>query len=397
MDPESGSHDQTTLTEEFDTDPIGDATTTAASDSEVQALVDDYLTVIRTSGSQAYAASAASVLHRWAAWMAEENHSLDALDDSETGPQILNSYALQLANRVAADTLSAASAERYFANISACLSFGVRQGALTRNPALTEAATESLPSHHRTDRTDQQFWSTSQRTALLEFVDARVRERSPPRFLDVRNRALVRMLAYSGVRGAEILSHPKDDRDGRTGLRWNHLDLEAGTMRVFGKDQTWERTPVPSKCLSAVHELHQTQQPPHDDWPVFPSGHRPSLFDAARSELGDAFDAQLDATAGDIWQVLRDAEITPPVLTTAGARSLMERLTNEADIDVEEGYLQLHGGRRGLGDLLYRQDRGHAQDILRHNDLSTTQAAYQHVEAEERRQQLDHYLDRIDE
>jgi len=75
----------------------------------------------------------------------------------------------------------------------------------------------------------------------------------------------------------------------------------------------------------------------------------------------------------------------------------MRRLTMEAGIDVEEGYLQLHGGRRGLGDLLYRQDRGHAQDILRHDDLSTTQAAYQHIDAEERREQLDGYLKESDE
>jgi integrase len=74
----------------------------------------------------------------------------------------------------------------------------------------------------------------------------------------------------------------------------------------------------------------------------------------------------------------------------------MQRLTDAADIDVEEGYLQLHGGRRGLGDLLYRQDRGHAQDILRHDDLSTTQAAYQHIDAEERREQLDSYLQHTD-
>ena len=70
-----------------------------------------------------------------------------------------------------------------------------------------------------------------------------------------------------------------------------------------------------------------------------------------------------------------------------------QRLTEKAGIEVEERYLKLHGGRRGLGDLLYRIDRGHAQDILRHKDLATTQRAYQHVEAEERREQLDRYLE----
>ena len=50
----------------------------------------------------------------------------------------------------------------------------------------------------------------------------------------------------------------------------------------------------------------------------------------------------------------------------------MQRLTDDVDIDVEEGHLQLHGKRRGLGDLRYRQDHGHARDTRRHDDLSTT-------------------------
>lgn len=397
MDPESNSHQQTALTEDFDTVSNDACSTTTASEPEVQALAEDYLTAKQTSGSQAYAATAASVLHRWAAWMHEQNHGLGVLDDPQRGPQILNEYALHLASRVAEDTLSPASAERYFAYVSACLSFGVRQGVLDRNPALADAATESLPTQKRSDRTDQQFWSEDQRQAIVKYVDDQMSEQSSAPLLDARNRALVRMLAFSGVRGAEVLSHPKDDRNGRNGLRWDNVDLDAGTMLIFGKDQTWERTPLPSKCLPAVRNLKQAQHPPSEDWPMFPTGHRPSLFSVARAELGDRFDHRIAAVSGDIWDLLRNLEVTPPALTTAGARSVMQRLTEAADIDVEEGYLQLHGGRRGLGDLLYRQDRGHAQDILRHDDLSTTQAAYQHIDAEERREQLDSYLERSNE
>lgn len=397
MDPEADPHHQTELTEDFGT-PADDApSTVSGSETDVQPLVEDYLTAKQTSGSQAYAATAASVLHRWAAWMHDQNHDLGVLDDPQRGPQVLNAYALHLASRVAEETLSPASAERYFAYVSACLSFGVRQGVLDRNPALADAATESLPAQKRTDRTDQQFWSASQRQAIVEHVDAQVREQSSPSLRDARNRALVRMLAFTGVRGAEVLSHPKDDRDGRNGLRWENVDLDAGTILIFGKDQTWERTPLASKCLPAVRNLKQAQQPPTRDWPVFPTGHRPSLFSVARAELGDRFDHRLAAVSGDIWSLLQNIEATPPSLTTAGARSVMQRLTDAAGIDAEEGYLQLHGGRRGLGDLLYRQDRGHAQDILRHDDLSTTQAGYQHIDAKERREQLDGYLERADE
>jgi integrase len=397
MDPESNHHHQTKLTEDFGTLSDDERSTISETATDVQALVEDYLTAKQTSGSQAYAATAASVLHRWAAWMHEQNHDLGTLNDPLRGPQVLNGYALHLASRVTEDTLSPASAERYFAYVSACLSFGVRQGALKMNPALADAATESLPTQQRSDRTDQQFWNESQRQAIVEFVDNRVSDQSAPSLLDLRNRALVRTLAYSGVRGAEILSHPKDDRDGRNGLRWEHVDLEAGTMLIFGKDQRWERTPLPSNCLTPVRELKQTQDAPTTDWPVFPTAHRPSLYAVAREELGDRFEQRLAAMSGDIWGLLRTHQLTPPSLTTAGARSLMRRLTEEADIDVEEGYLQLHGGRRGLGDLLYRQDRGHAQDILRHDDLSTTQAGYQHIDAEERRSQLDEYLEQADE
>jgi integrase len=397
MDPESNHHHQSKLTEDFGT-PADDVPSTASdSDTELQVLVEDYLTAKQTSGSQAYAVTAASVLHRWAAWMHDQNHELEILNDPRRGTQVLSKFALRLASRVADDTLSPASAERYFAYVSACLSFGVRQGALDRNPALADAARESLPTQQRSDRTDQQFWSQDQRQAIVSFVDDRVSQQSPPSLLNLRNRALVRVLAYSGVRGAEILSHPKDDRDGRNGLQWEHVDLDAGTMLVFGKDQRWERTPLPSTCLASVRELKRAQDPPTTDWPVFPTGHRPSLYAIARSELGEGLDQRLAAVSGDIWQLLRDHQLTPPSLTTAGARSVMRRLTEAADIDVEEGYLQLHGGRRGLGDLLYRQDRGHAQDILRHDDLSTTQAAYQHIDAEERRHQLDGYLEDVDE
>jgi integrase len=395
MDPDASPHQQTELTEDFATPSDDEPSTTPDSEPAVRTLVDDYLTAKRTAGSQAYAATAASVLHRWAAWMHEQHHDLGVLDEPQRGSQVLNAYALHLANKVAEDTLSPASAERYFAYVSACLSFGVRQGVLDRNPALADAATESLPTQKRSDRTDQQFWSEDQRQAIAEYVDEQVPEQSPP-LLDARNRALVRVLAFSGVRGTEVLSHPKDDRDGRNGLRWENVDLDAGTMLIFGKNQTWERTPLPTTCLPAVRMLKQAQHPPTEDWPVFPTGHRPSLFAVARGELGDRFDQRLAAVGGDIWALLRNIEATPPGLTTAGARSVMQRLTDAADIDVEEGYLQLHGGRRGLGDLLYRQDRGHAQDILRHDDLSTTQAAYQHIDAEERREQLDSYLQHTD-
>lgn len=364
---------------------------------KLQGLVEQYLTSRRTTGSHAYAASAESVLHRWGVWMEENGYLLDNLDDTQEGPRILNNYALHLAEQVHDDTLSPSTAQRYFAYVSACLSYGVRQGHLDRNPALSEAAKEDLPEQRRADRTDQQFWSEAQREAIVSFVDDRTKQARTDGTTDVllatRNRALVRVLAYSGVRGAEVFSHPDDDREGRCGLRWKKVDLDAGTMLVFGKSQTWERTPLPSTCAEAVADLKERLQPASEDWPVFVTGHRPSLARVAREQLDTRYDRELANAEGNIWQLFRDHDITPPALTTSGARKVMQRLTEAADIDVEDEYLKLHGGRRGLGDLLYREDRGHAQDILRHKDLSTTQDAYQHIDAEERREQLEEYLE----
>jgi hypothetical protein len=75
MDSESNSHQQTSLTEEFDAAPAEDSSEASPSDTQIKALVDDYITSKQTSGSQAYASTAGSVLHRWAAWMIDQNHS----------------------------------------------------------------------------------------------------------------------------------------------------------------------------------------------------------------------------------------------------------------------------------------------------------------------------------
>lgn len=126
---------------------------------------------------------------------------------------------------------------------------------------------------------------------------------------------------------------------------------------------------------------------------MFTTGHSPSLSRTAREQLGPEYSRLLADVSGDIRELYRVHSLTPPALTTGGARQVMQRLTEKAGIEVEEGYLKLHGGRRGLGDLLYRIGRGHAQDILRHKDLATTQQAYQHIDAEERDEQLDTYLE----
>ncbi|MFC6838470.1 tyrosine-type recombinase/integrase [Halomarina ordinaria] len=346
-----------------------------------------------------YRASAASELRRWRAWMDARDYGLVDLDDD--GRRVMRRYAAHLARRTRGDDgIAPTTAHTYFAYVSGCLSYAVRDGVLSRNPALADRAREELPDAER-DRTDQQFWSPEQRRRLVAFVDRRAATAVETDGLDagtpVRDRALVRVLAYAAVRGAEVLRHPKDDRPGRQGLRWRDVDLDRGTMRVLGKDQRREAALLPRVAARGLERWRAVQRPPSDDWPVFPTAHAPSKYRAVREALGSDADEILEAK--DVECVLREHDVAPPALTTAGARSLLRRLTDEAGVDVDEdgpGYLQLHGARRGMLEAVYRRDRGDAQDLARHKSLSTTREAYQHIDAEERTERIDAHLDELE-
>lgn len=91
--------------------------------------------------------------------------------------------------------------------------------------------------------------------------------------------------------------------------------------------------------------------------------------------------------------MLREYEVIPPALSTNGARDLMKRLCEEADIDVDGDHLKPHGARRGLGHALYAN--GHAelaQSALRHTGIETTHKSYSDIRAAETAQQVDDIL-----
>jgi integrase len=365
-----------------------------AEKTDVHELVDDYLAARRDEhGSGTYAASAESELDRWADWMAERGYALESLE--ERGPEILRQYATRLRQRTQSGGIAASTAQTYFAYVSACLSFAVREGRLDRNPAQTETARELLPEDSR-DRADQQHWSPEQRARLMEHVreraEAAIDEDSFSAYTEARDRALVAMLYYTAVRGAEVLRHRQDERDGRQGLHWSRVDLDAGTMRILGKDQSWETAPIPSPALRPLRVLKKVQRPSSGDWPVFATSHAPSKWKVAHDQL----DADIDALVedfGSIDAVLREHGVAPPALTTDGARSVLKRLTEAAGIDVDEGYLQPHGARRGMIGEVYKRDRGEAQDLGRHKSMETTREAYSHLDAEEQRERLDELVD----
>ena len=357
--------------------------------TDVHDLVEDYLTARSDEhGSGTYAASARSELSRWADWMAGRDYGLDTLEQS--GPEVLRRYATRLRRRTQSGGIAASTAKTYFAYISACLSFAVREGRLDRNPAQTETARELVPEDSR-DRGDQQHWSPEQRAQLVEHVNRRAEEAIDEdpfsAYTEARDRALVAMLYYAAVRGAEVLRHRQDERDGRQGLRWSRVDLDAGTMRILGKDQSWETAPIPSTALRPLRALKKVQRPASDNWPVFATSHTPTKWSVAREHLEDV-DALVEDLGG-IDAALREHDVVPPALTTDGARSILKRLTEAAEIDVDEGYLQPHGARRGMIGEVYKRDRGEAQDLGRHKSMETTREAYSHLDAEEQRERLD--------
>jgi len=191
----------------------------------------------------------------------------------------------------------------------------------------------------------------------------------------LRDRALVYLLAYSGTRGGEILSDPRDDR--RNGLLWSDIDLESNQFQVLGKSQHEdEEVQLPKQVHRPLERLEQALEPPTPEWPVFVTSHAPSLY----GNLPD----DVDPSAGDPLELHRKHGVVPPSLSTNGGRSVLKRLCDEADLEIDGEYLKPHGARRGVGEAIYREHgAAAAQRVLRHADPRTTSQMYAHIETEE--------------
>jgi len=61
----------------------------------------------------------------------------------------------------------------------------------------------------------------------------------------------------------------------------------------------------------------------------------------------------------------------------------MRRLTDDADIDVSEGYLQLHGARRGVGRVLTMHENADAAADQLGNSVAVVKEAYSDILASE--------------
>jgi integrase len=81
-------------------------------------------------------------------------------------------------------------------------------------------------------------------------------------------------------------------------------------------------------------------------------------------------------------------------VTIEGARRVMERLCGRAEIAVDGEYLKPHGGRRQLGDEVYREDPALAQQLLRHRNIETTKESYSYIETSEVGDVIEDIVDR---
>jgi len=377
-------------------------------DQPLDAPLEDFLTdKAKGNDSGNYRRNTERVVRDWLSWTNDERstYTFAALDVDD-----LEVYARHLKRRTNdVGGLAASSARKYYDYVRAYLSWCQRREYLSDNPAAKDRPTDALPDDDQRSDHTQQLWSPEQRSSIMAYVNERaskaIDEQGSDALAEARDRAFVATIAYSGVRGGEVLRDRNDDR--RDGVRWTDVDLNRGTMTILEKgSQEYTQTGVPKQAVSALTRWKQVFDPPSGEWPVFPTLHAPSLSSAVADGLNaEGYDdEEIEARRADATalEVCYEADIAPPALTTAGGRNLMQRLSEAADVpglDVEDGeYLELHGGRRGAGDTLVRQKGWEqAQKHLLHADPKTTMDAYSHISAEETAEEAGEAFDETDQ
>lgn len=326
-------------------------------------------------GAGTYATNAESVLRRWADWL-EADHGVTSLFDLEV--EHMCTYASELRDRADRGEYAASTAGTYYAVVRAFLSWCVRGGILESNPAATDAAESALPTAE--DRSDGDSWTVDQRRRLETYVRERAFEASADGFDrdERRNRlrecAMVAVLAHSGVRGSELFRVPDDER--RSGATWDDVDFYTGTVRVLGRSQRLEDVPLPGPARTPLRRYRVALDPPSTDWPLFPTRHAPSIARRVRTALADRghdeaeIDTLLEGTTAT--RLARERSIAPPAITTEGARSVLRRLCEEAEIDVDGDYLTPSGVRGSHGDDGYRREATTSKPALRASVLEQT-------------------------
>ncbi|PCR89228.1 tyrosine-type recombinase/integrase [Natrinema ejinorense] len=319
-----------------------------------------------SSGAGAYAANAESILRRWAEWL-EREHEIGSI--VALSVEHMHAYATELRRRTERGEYTASTADTYYAVVRAFLSWCVRGGILEDNPAASDRAEAALPTAET--RSPNDSWTADRRRELEGYVRERALEAGSRSTRERRTRlreyAMVAVLAHSSVRGAELFRAPEDDR--RTGATWDDVDFYTGTIRVLGKSQRLEDVPLPARARTPLRRYRVVLDPPSNDWPLFPTGHAPSIASRVRASLHErGYDeSEIDAlfTDATAMELARERSIAPPAITTEGARSVLKRLCEGAGVDVDGNYLTPRGVRRAETDDPYRREATASKPTLR--------------------------------
>lgn len=414
-----------------------------------------------TSGN--YRSDAERELYRFLAWLRETNTDRSEPSDQlaeqdevraryeptvdEIDENVFRSYARHLRKQ----GFAAGTVRIYYAYVSAWCGWATTEGYLVRHYADTDIARSPLPDNDERRPGDQQAWTPEDRNRLTNFADKRASEaidaiggdwyqwsdeerkradinepaeadqteraeqecdheqdRSRARrlydaLIVCRDRALVYILCYTGVRVAEVLRDPGDER--REGLRWRDVALEDRHLTVFRKKQEWDRASIPEPVVHPLKIYKRIFNPPTPEWPVFPTFHYPTLAQLAREGLAERgfseqkIEGKRDEHELDFF-VCREYELgPPPSITPNAARKRLKRLCDDAGIDVDDkhGYLAPHGGRRGMGEVMVRQAGFAEAARYLDNSEKMVREAYQHVEAKEQADLVTRALDASDD
>lgn len=361
-----------------------------------------------------YRRNAARELERFAAWATGDRGDDDwtgiVPDDVDREPtfedldeRVFREYARHLAGDRG---LKQNTVQTYYRYISAWCGWCVNEGYLEAHYAQRASAMAPLPEDDGRKPGDQQAWTSEQRHALTRHVDERARNAieafttlpedadSPDRqraryeaLKAARDRALVFVLAYTAVRVGELLQDPNDPR--RRGVRWEEISIDDGSIDVYRKKQQWDAASLPDPVISPLRSYRKLLNPPTDRWPVFPTFDQRTLATIVRDDLADQGAQEIDERrseyARDLLLAL-EMDVRPPSITTDGARSILQRLSDAAEIDIDHpkhDYLAPHGGRRGMGEVLVRAFGYTVAARYLDNSEEMVRERYSHIEAGE--------------
>jgi integrase len=326
-------------------------------------------------------------------FLAEHEESVETFDELDSGH--LREYARHLARQ----GWTAGTVRTYYAYVSAFCGWAVREGHLAENVAQRRNATEPIPDDGGHKSGDQQAWSAEDRQQLTAFVDERasaaidnVGEDRETAIRACRDRALVYLLSYSGVRGAEVLRDRSDER--RQGLHWEDVHLADRYATVFAKKQRLDDRSLPEPAIHPLQMYQKVLDAPSENWPVFPSFHRPTLSRRVTDVLNARgfTDAEIEEIRADrsLIEVCLEYDVAPSSMTTDAGRHVLKRLCEQAGIELDDGeeYLMPHGARRGAGEVLVRTSGHAAAARALDNSEEVVREHYSHIEAGELADQM---------